>query len=60
MATDFLDGDYLGAYRRFFEHFVANTCTEDQLPVKTDKRDVQMYEISGKVASIVLQYINQR
>ncbi|XP_058800056.1 205 kDa microtubule-associated protein-like [Phymastichus coffea] len=59
-TTDFCDGDYLGAYRRFLEHFVTNICREDQLPVKMSKRDVRECELAGDLADITLQHLNQR
>ncbi|KAL7293198.1 hypothetical protein TKK_0013343 [Trichogramma kaykai] len=61
MSLDVCDGDYLGAYRRFLEHFVANVCDhEDQLPVKMGRRDVRECELTGEIADISLQHLNQR
>lgn len=55
------DGDYLGAYRRFLEHFVTNVCArDDQLPVKMGRRDVRQCELIGEITDIVLQHLNQR
>ncbi len=60
-SMDLCDGDYLGAYRRFLEHFVANVCgTDDQLPVKMGCRDVRECEVNGAIADITLQHLNQR
>lgn len=58
---DLCDGDYLGAYRRFLEHFVASVCgVDDQLPVKMGRRDVRECELAGEIADISLQHLNQR
>ncbi|XP_046484325.1 uncharacterized protein [Neodiprion pinetum] len=60
MATDCGEGDYLGAYRRFFEHFVAQVDPEDQLPVKVSSYDLTEAEISGEIIDWTLQYLNQK
>jgi hypothetical protein len=61
MATvDLCDGDYLGAYQRFLEHFIANVSRDDQLPVKMSRRDVRPCEVVGEIADISLQHLNQR
>ncbi|XP_046745023.1 mucin-5AC-like [Diprion similis] len=60
MATDSGEGDYLGAYRRFFEHFVAQVDPEDQLPVKVSSYDLTEAEISGEIIDWTLQYLNQK
>lgn len=58
---DLVDGDYLGAYRRFLENFVATVCgTDDQLPVKMGCRDVRELEIDGAIADITLQHLDQK
>ena len=54
------EGDYLGAYQKFLEQFIANIRKNDQLPVKTTRRDVRELEISGEVADITLQHLNQK
>lgn len=59
MATDCADGDYLGAYARFFADFVARVNPDDQLPVKVNAYDVSEGEIVGEIISVTLQYLNQ-
>ncbi|XP_023247445.1 uncharacterized protein LOC106644544 isoform X2 [Copidosoma floridanum] len=61
-AMDFsYDGDYLGAYRFFLEHFVANVCRpDDQLPVSMNHKKVLECEVVGEIANITLQHLNQR
>ena len=59
--SDECDGDYLGAYRRFLEHFVANVARpDDQLPVRMGRRDVRDCELPGEIADISLKHLNQR
>lgn len=60
MASDCGDGDYLGAYRRFFEDFVAQVDPDDQLPVKVSTYDLTEAEISGEIIDWTLQYLNQK
>ncbi|XP_011137251.2 uncharacterized protein LOC105181883 isoform X1 [Harpegnathos saltator] len=59
MATDCVDGDYLGAYARFFAEFVARVNPDDQLPVKVSGYDIIEGEIVGEIISVTLQYLNQ-
>ncbi|XP_032686557.1 serine-rich adhesin for platelets-like [Odontomachus brunneus] len=59
MATDCVDGDYLGAYARFFAEFVARVNPDDQLPVKVSGYDISEGEIVGEIISVTLQYLNQ-
>ncbi|RLU22632.1 hypothetical protein DMN91_004910 [Ooceraea biroi] len=60
MAADGVaDGDYLGAYSRFFAEFVARVNPDDQLPVKVSAYDVSEGELVGEIVSVTLQYLNQ-
>jgi hypothetical protein len=60
MAADrVVDGDYLGAYSRFFSEFVARVNPDDQLPVKVSAYDVSEDELVGEIISFALQYLNQ-
>ncbi|XP_014480345.1 PREDICTED: mucin-19-like isoform X2 [Dinoponera quadriceps] len=59
MATDCVDGDYLGAYARFFAEFVARVNPDDQLPVKVSGYDIGEGEIVGEIINVTLQYLNQ-
>lgn len=59
MATDCVDGDYLGAYARFFAEFVSRVNPDDQLPVKVSGYDISESEIVGEIISVTLQYLNQ-
>ncbi|EFN67119.1 Protein phosphatase 1F [Camponotus floridanus] len=60
MATDcVVDGDYLGAYSRFFAEFVARVNPNDQLPVKVSAYDVEESELVGEIISVTLQYLNK-
>lgn len=60
MATDcVVDGDYLGAYSRFFAEFVARVNPNDQLPVKVSAYDVDESELVGEIISVTLQYLNK-
>lgn len=60
MATDcVVDGDYLGAYSRFFAEFVARVNPNDQLPVKVSAYDVEESELVGEIIGVTLQYLNK-
>lgn len=60
MATDcVVDGDYLGAYSRFFAEFVARVNPNDQLPVKVSAYDVDESELVGEIINVTLQYLNK-
>lgn len=59
MAADCVDGDYLGAYSRFFTDFIARVNPDDQLPVKVSTYDVNESELVGEIISVTLQYLNQ-
>nr|XP_012235744.1 PREDICTED: uncharacterized protein LOC105679969 [Linepithema humile] len=59
MAADCVDGDYLGAYSRFFTDFIARVNPDDQLPVKVSAYDVNESELVGEIISVTLQYLNQ-
>lgn len=54
------EGDYLGAYQKFLQEFIANIRKNDQLPVKTTKRDIRDLEIYGEIADITLQHLNPK
>lgn len=55
-----VDGDYLGAYRRFFVDFIERINPDDQLPVKTNGSNVTETELVGVVIDTTLQYLNQK
>ncbi|KAG7208982.1 hypothetical protein KM043_015150 [Ampulex compressa] len=59
MAVDSTDGDYLGAYSRFFTEFVARINPEDQLPAKVSTYDVTEGELVGEIINVTLQYLDQ-
>ncbi|XP_033350944.1 titin-like [Bombus vosnesenskii] len=59
MAEDCPDGDYLGAYSRFFSEFVARVNPYDQLPVSVSSYNVTEAEIVGEIINVTLQYLNQ-
>ncbi|XP_060814536.1 repetitive organellar protein-like isoform X2 [Bombus pascuorum] len=59
MAEDCPDGDYLGAYSRFFTEFVARVNPYDQLPVSVSSYNVTEAEIIGEIINVTLQYLNQ-
>ncbi|KOC64583.1 Protein phosphatase 1E [Habropoda laboriosa] len=59
MAEDCTDGDYLGAYSRFFSEFVARVNPHDQLPVSVSSYNVTEAEIVGEIINVTLQYLNQ-
>ncbi|CAK9820431.1 Protein phosphatase 1E [Anthophora plagiata] len=59
MAEDCIDGDYLGAYSRFFSEFVARVNPYDQLPVSVSSYNVTEAEIVGEIINVTLQYLNQ-
>lgn len=59
MAEDCSDGDYLGAYSRFFSEFVARVNPYDQLPVSVSSYNVTEAEIVGEIINVTLQYLNQ-
>ncbi|KAF7988767.1 hypothetical protein HCN44_007077 [Aphidius gifuensis] len=55
-----VDGDYLGAYRRFFADFIEKVNPDDQLPVRTNGSTITEGELVGVVIDITLQYLNQK
>ncbi|KAG6804075.1 titin [Apis mellifera caucasica] len=59
MAEDCPDGDYLGAYSRFFSEFVSRVNPYDQLPVSVSSYNVTEAEIVGEIINVTLQYLNQ-
>ncbi|XP_057332956.1 serine-rich adhesin for platelets-like isoform X2 [Microplitis mediator] len=54
------DGDYLGAYKRFFIEFVERMNVDDQLPVKMSGHEISGEEVTGEVIDMTLQYLNQK
>ncbi|XP_012138904.2 uncharacterized protein LOC100882509 [Megachile rotundata] len=58
MAEDCTDGDYLGAYSRFFTEF-DRIKPNDQLPVSVAPYNLTKGEIVGEVVNITLQYLNK-
>ncbi|XP_034951783.1 uncharacterized protein [Chelonus insularis] len=60
MALEMEDGDYLGAYKRFFTDFVENMDPDDQLPVKMTGHEITEDEVVGEIIDMTLQYLNQK
>lgn len=58
MAEDCPDGDYLGAYSRFFTEFIPVNL-HDQLPALVSSYKVCENEIVGEIINVTLQYLNQ-